>query len=135
MQQCVIVALSTGWHAARSQSETNSTSVALAESRSVDVSTHDAHMQCLMAFSIVLNCSTLDCLRCSSLECIELQHVVDLYILGGVVLQHCVIVALSTGWCAARSQSETKSTSVALAESRSVSVGPFDAHMQCPEHA
>ena len=131
----MIAALSTGWHAARSQSEPNSISVALAESGSVDVSTHDAHMQCLIAFSIVLNCSTLDCLSCSILDCIELQHSVDLYMLGGVVLQHCVIVALSTGWCEARSQSETKSTSVALAESRSVYVGIFDAHMQCPEHS
>ena len=74
----MIAALLTGWHAAKSQSETNSTSVALAESRSVDVSIHDAHMQCLIAFSIVLNCSTLDCLSCSILDRIELQHSVDL---------------------------------------------------------
>ena len=78
LQHCMIVALSTGWHAAKSQSETNSTSVALAESRSVYVGIHDAHMQGFIALSIVLNCSSLDYLICSGFDCIALQHSVDL---------------------------------------------------------
>ena len=73
----MIAALSTGWHAARSQSETNSISVALAESRSVDMSNHEAHMQCLIAVATVLNCSILNYLSCNTLGCIELQHFVD----------------------------------------------------------